>query len=129
MAKSWQEKYEEDKKEQVKRLDFKFADMKEGEIMYISTPQKIAEYINSIPEGENRDILQMRHDLAKKVQADNTCPLTTGIFTRIVAEWSLELISKGKKPIAPFWKVVDPKSSLGKKLSCGPEFIEKMRNS
>lgn len=129
MAKTWQEKYEEEKQELVKRLDTNFADMKAGEMMLISTPQKIAIYINSIPKNENRDLVRMRKDLAKKAKADNTCPLTTGIFTRIVAERSLELMVEGKEPVAPFWKVIDPKSNLAKKLSCGPDMIAQLRES
>ncbi len=128
MAKTWQQKFESKKEEQIKRLDTNFADMKAGDLMLISTPQKIADYINSIPKNENRDLSQMRIDLAKQAKADITCPVTSGIFTRIIAERSLELMAEGKDPIAPFWKVIDPKSSMAKKLSCGPEFIENLRN-
>jgi len=129
MAKTWQEKFETKKVEQIKRLDTNFADMKAGDLMLISTPQKIADYINSIPKDENRDLSQMRIDLAKQAKADITCPVTSGIFTRIIAERSLELMAEGKDPIAPFWKIIDPKSSLAKKLSCGPELIESLRGS
>jgi hypothetical protein len=127
MAKTWQEKFETKKVEQIKILDTNFADMKAGDLMLISTPQKIADYINSIPKNENRDLSQMRINLAKQAKADITCPVTSGIFTRIIAERSLELMAEGKEPVAPFWKVIDPKSSLAKKLSCGPELIEKLR--
>lgn len=127
MNKTWQQKFEEKKTQQVKVLDKDFADIKAGEKMLISTPQKIADYINSIPENENRDLATMRSDLAKDAKADKTCPVTTGIFTRIVAERSLELMAEHKKPIAPFWKVIDPDSPLAKKLSCGPELIAQMR--
>jgi len=127
MSKTWQQKFEEKKTQQVKVLDKDFADIKAGEKMLISTPQKIADYINSIPKNENRDLATMRSDLAKDAKADKTCPVTTGIFTRIVAERSLELMAEDKKPIAPFWKVIDPDSPLAKKLSCGPELIAQMR--
>ncbi|NBP56561.1 hypothetical protein EBU71_08525, partial [bacterium] len=69
MAKTWQEKFETKKVEQIKRLDTNFADMKAGDLMLISTPQKIADYINSIPKDENRDLSQMRIDLAKQAKA------------------------------------------------------------
>ena len=129
MAKTWQEKFETKKVEHIKRLDTNFADMKAGDLMLISTPQKIADYINSIPKDENRDLSQMRIDLAKQAKSDITCPVTSGIFTRIIAERSLELMAEGKEAIAPFWKVIDPKSSLAKKLSCGPELIESLREN
>ena len=127
MAKSWQEKFETKKEEEVKRLDIDFADIKAGETMLISTPAKIVDYINSIPSNENRDLATLRKDLAKRARADKACPVTTAIFTRIIAERSLELMAEAKKPLAPFWKVIDPKSPLAKKLSCGPELLEQMR--
>lgn len=128
MAKTWQQKYEDKKVEVIKRLDIDFADIKSGETMLISTPEKIAEYINNIPEHQNRDLHTMRKDLAVAANTDKTCPVTTAIFTRIIAERSLELMAEGKSPIAPFWKVIDPKSSLAKKLSCGTDFVEQMRS-
>lgn len=127
MRKTWQQKFEYPKKEQIKVLDKDFTDMNAGETMLISTPQKIADYINGIPKHENRNISIMRKDLAKAAGADKTCPLTTGIFTRIVSERSLELMAEGKKPLAPFWKVIEPNSSLAKKLSCGPQLVAKLR--
>jgi hypothetical protein len=129
MAKSWQQKFETKKEEEVKRLEIDFADIKAGETMLISTPAKIAEYINSIPENENRDLATMRKDLAKKAGTDKTCPVSSAIYTRIVAERSLELMAEGSKPLAPFWKVIDPKSPLAKKLSCGPALLQQMRNN
>ena len=38
----------------------------------------------------------------------------------------LEKRSSEKKP-TPFWRVVDPKSNLAKKLGCGSKFIRDMR--
>lgn len=128
MAKTWQQKYEDKKVEEVKLLDIDFADIKAGETMLISTPEKIAEYISTIPEQENRNLQKLRLDLAKAAGTDKTCPVTTSIFTRVVAERSLELMAEGKSPIAPFWKVIEPDSPLAKKLSCGAEFVKQMRS-
>jgi hypothetical protein len=60
--------------------------MPAGALMYISTPQEIDQYIKLIPHGQSLTVQQMRDDLAIKYQADCICPLTTGIFLRIVAE-------------------------------------------
>lgn len=128
MAKSWQEKYEDDRPKQIKVLDRDFADMKKGETMLISTPRDIADYINHLPADKNIDLATMRKDLAKKYKVDKTCPVTTGIFTRIIAERSLELMADNKPPIAPFWKVISPTSPLAHKISCGPELIEQLRS-
>jgi hypothetical protein len=57
------------------------------------------------------------------------CPLTAGIFIRIISEVALEKMSAGDMHVSPFWRVVDPKSPLARKISCGPETIIKLRAS
>ena len=69
----------------------------------------------------------MRKDIALAHNADVTCPVTTGIFLRIVAEFAYEQLKEGKTNITPFWRVVNPRSDLAKKLACGPTFIQEMR--
>lgn len=129
MAKSWQEKFFTRKQIEVKLLEKDFADLKKGTRMLISTPSEIADYIQSIPKHETRNVLQMRKELAIKHGADGTCPLTTGIFLRIVAEVSLGQISQGvsANQVVPFWRVVDPGSALAKKLSCGAQGVAQLR--
>ena len=67
----------------------------------------------------------MRDDLAKVYQADKTCPVTTGIFLRIVSEASYEEYDNGidLNAITPFWRMVNPNSKLAEKLACGIDFI------
>ena len=69
----------------------------------------------------------MRDDLAKKYQANKTCPVTTGIFLRIVSEASYEEYDNGidLNAITPFWRMVNPNSKLARKLACGIDFISK----
>ena len=71
----------------------------------------------------------MRNDLAIEAGADFTCPMTSGIFLRIVCEYHYEKwqLSAKATDLCPFWRMVDPKSELAKKLSFGPNFIEEMR--
>ena len=73
----------------VKRLDKNFSDMKVGENMLIATPKIIDEYIKQIPKGININIKTLRNDLALTYNADTTCPVTTGIFLRIVSDGCL----------------------------------------
>jgi len=71
----------------------------------------------------------MRVDLANSNKADCTCPLTTGIFLRIVAEAAFETINGGNSPdTTPFWRVIEPKASIVKKLSFDGAFIQQMRD-
>jgi hypothetical protein len=125
--KSWQEKFDTTREPVVKVLDTDFADMKAGQKMLISSPREIAAYLRSIPSGSTISLRELRTHLAKKAGADMTCPVTSGIFLRIISERSLELMAEGKEPLAPFWRIVEPGSPLAKKLPISPGFIEEMR--
>jgi hypothetical protein len=124
-ANTWADKYQNRTAPEVKRLDKAFADMPEGGLMLIATPQIIEDYIKEIPEG----LKTMRTDLAYQHNAEYTCPVTTGIFLRIVAEANYEHHQNGKtiEEIAPFWRVIDEKMPLAKKLSFGFEFIRQQK--
>ncbi len=125
---SWTEKLNSGKPSQKKRLEKSFAGMSPGSLMYISTPQEIDAYVRSIPYGNSVSVIKMRGDLAKKHGADFTCPLTTGIFLRIVAEAAFERIdSAGDDVMTPFWRMIEPKSNLAGKLSFDGDFIPRKR--
>ena len=125
---SWKEKLNIDKSFVVKRLDKNFSDMKVGENMLIATPKIIDDYIKQIPKGININIKTLRNDLALTYNADTTCPVTTGIFLRIVSEAAFEDFLNGEKNITPFWRVVDHESKTATKLTCGINFIKKRRS-
>ncbi|MBX2894474.1 MAG: hypothetical protein KF763_03470 [Cyclobacteriaceae bacterium] len=113
----------------VKKLDKDFADMKAGSLMYISNPKTIDAYVRNIPKGKSTDLKTMRNDLAIEHHADVTCPVTTGIFLRIVAEAAHEQFEQGKSigRITPFWRVIDSKMPLAKKLTFGTQLIREQR--
>lgn len=123
--KSWIEKRDLQKEAEVKRLDADFADMKAGEKMLIATPQIVDDYIRHIPKGTETSLVQMRKDLAAAFHADKTCPVTSGIFLRIVAEAAYEEYEKGKaiRKITPFWRIINEKSPAAKKLTFGTDFL------
>jgi hypothetical protein len=128
-AKSWADKYQTRTQIEIKKLDKKFADIPEGGLMLIATPQIIEDYIKHIPKGKTVNLKTMRQDLANTYHAEYTCPLTTGIFLRIVAEANYEQYQQGKPvaEIAPFWRVIDEKMPLAKKLSFDAAFIRAQR--
>ncbi len=129
--KSWLDKLYEKKEAKVKHIDFKFADIPEDSEMYIATPQIIDNYIKQIPEGKKVSVLSMRKDLAIENNAEYTCPVTTGIFLRIVAEANYEKYAQTNslKDITPFWRIIEPNSALVKKLTFGKDFIIEQRNA
>lgn len=61
--------------------------------------------------------------------AGYSCPITSGIFLRIVSELAYQQYQNGTplKQITPFWRMIDKKGPLAKKLSFGYEFIEEMQ--
>jgi hypothetical protein len=129
-GKTWTDKVNDPNKvHQVKKLDKDFADMPANSMMLIATPKIIDDYVRQIPKGKSVSLSTMRKDLASEYHAEYTCPVTSGIFLRIVSEAAHEQWERGKAltKIAPFWRVVDEKSALNKKLSFGPDFVKQQR--
>ena len=124
--KSWVFKRENCKSHQIKILSKNIVGMSKGSKMLIANTKIIDEFINKIPSGDFIEIKELRNTLAKQFDCDVTCPLTTGIFIRIVSEAAYEEYKSGKslEVITPFWRTIDPKSNLAKKLDCGIDFIK-----
>jgi ABC-type uncharacterized transport system ATPase subunit len=125
MKKTWLDKLNETKEPKLKRIDIDFADIPAGSNMFIATPKIIDMYIQEIGVGKRVDTKTLRKDLALAHNADYTCPVTTGIFLRIVAEANYEKLQQGKnvEEITPFWRVIEPNSVLAKKLTFGQDFL------
>ncbi len=127
--KTWIEKLNSDKAPQLKVIDKAFADIPAGGSMLIATPKLIEEHLREIPEGHQTTIKALRNDLAIKNNAEYTCPVTTGIFLRTVAEAANELREKGTPvdQLPPFWRAINENSNLVHKLSFGTDFLIQMR--
>jgi hypothetical protein len=119
------------KKKEPKRvvLETRFAGIAAGSILYVATPDIVADYVRKIPAGQTRSIPQMRRDLAKKNKADATCPVSTAIFLRSVAEISLKQMAEGAgaSEVTPFWRIVDPGSPIAKRMALEADWIEAQR--
>lgn len=125
MPKTWEEKFNSAKPHQVKQIDKDFADIPAGSTMLIATPKIIADHLSQIPVGHSTDMKKIRTDLANEYGAGYTCPVTTGIFLRTVAEHGHEQVESGKglEEVPPFWRAIDSRSSTIKKLSFDTGFI------
>lgn len=115
MAKSLTEKFEKDSKI-VKVIEKEFWGHKPGDSMLIASPRIFAETIKSIPAGNFVPFEKLRENLAQKEGTDFTCPMTTGIFTRIAVEYWEEDPTRLNGEL-PFWRVVSQKDNFFKKLS------------
>ncbi len=87
--------------------------------MLIPKPLDINALIHRVPKGKLATVIQIRDKLAKDAHANCCCPLTTGIFLRIVAEVAEEDLRSGKKEVTPYWRVVKADGSLNEKFPGG----------
>ena len=116
---SWIDKRDSNYSYKIKPFTKSFADITEGSKMLVATPLIINSYIKKVPFGTVTNLSSLRDDLALEFQVDKTCPVSTAIFLKIVANASYEELSLGIdiSEVAPFWRVVDPDSKLAKKLN------------
>ena len=105
----------------IKVLDKGFSDISAGDKMLISSPEKIADFIYAIPKGSFFTIKELRRGLALKAGADKTCPVTTGIFLRMAIEQNKDDVN------FPYWRVIDEKHPVVKKLNLDRNLIQKRR--
>ena len=71
--------------------------MSAGEKMLISSPEKISEFIFTMPKVSYLSTKELRRKLALKAGADNTCPVTTGIFLSMAIEQHKDNVN------LPYW--------------------------
>ena len=129
MAKTAAEQLNADRKEKRVVLAKGFAGIKAGDTMFVATPRIVDAYIRTIPQGEERSIRRLRNDLARKWQADATCPVSTAIFLRIAAQAAIDEMRAGKPPgqVSPFWRVIRGEDRIAKKLTVDSAWIDTQR--
>lgn len=91
----------------------------DGRKILVPTPLMADEIIRTAPKGKLITTNQIRKKLAKPYKADSTCPMTLGIFLRIISEAAEEDRQAGKKQITPYWRVVKDDGSLNPKYPGG----------
>lgn len=111
------------------KLEFDFAGIKAGQMMFVGTPLLIDSYIHGIPHGETRAIPALRNELARRNKCDASCPVSTSIFIRMVAEAALEEMSEGRtvSEVAPFWRVLEGGDKITRKLAVDPGWVDQQR--
>ncbi len=92
-----------------------------GRRVLVPTPMMVDELVRTVPRRKLITVGQIRQRLALSFQAESTCPLTTGIFLRIISEAAEEHRQAGKKQITPYWRVVKDDGSLNPKFPGGIE--------
>lgn len=121
MRKTWRQKLEEEHPEHGKIVDVPPKMQNRFLIgkMLIPKPLDIDALIKRVPKGKLATVIQIRDKLAKDAEVNCCCPLTTGIFLRIVAEVAEEDLRNGKKEVTPYWRVVRADGSLNERFPGG----------
>ena len=84
---------------------------KTGASMLIPTPMLVAEELRSVRRGGLVRPAEIRERLARRFDAAECCPLVTGIFFSIIAGATEEAVALGRRPVAPWWRVVEDRKS------------------
>ena len=118
-------------KKQIKKvvMDKTWGGMKPGDTMLVATPLMVDAHVRSIPHGKTETIPELRDALAKAEACSGTCPLSTSIFVRMVAEAALEDIADGKPvaEVSPFWRVITSQDKIATRLNVDPAWIDEQR--
>ena len=127
--KTWREKRDLEKQPKRVRLDADFAGIRAGQMLFVGTPRLVDDYVRRIPRGETRSIERLRRELARAHRCDATCPVSTAIFLRIAAEAAWEELESGRpiEEVTPFWRALEPGSTIAKKLRVDSQFIAHQR--
>ncbi len=124
------EKLKRKKSPKKVNLEFDFAGIKAGSMMFVGTPMIVDDYVRKIPYGKSKPIPAMRNELARRNKCDATCPVSTAIFVRMVAEAAIEEMEEGvsAQEVAPFWRLIESKDKVAGKLNIDPEWIDHQRS-
>ena len=120
MATPWREKLtsETGNYGKVVEIPAKMLDQYGAGTMLIARPLDIQALIQQIPEGKLLTVRGLMDRLAVDAGTNTTCPMTTGIFLRIVAEVA-ELDRADGNPVAPYWRVLKKGGKLNPKFPGG----------
>lgn len=122
-TKTWKEKLHNNKEKlpEVKTIDKPKMIEKyvEGK-MVIPAPLEINELAKQIPEGMIVTSAQMREYFNEEYDAVYTCPMTTGIFSKIVA-FAAEEDREAGNDFTPYWRLLKTKGEINEKFPGGIE--------
>lgn len=90
--------------------------------MLLAPPIEYHEIMSKIPEGKVITMVEIREYLAKKYNAEFTCPLTAGIFISLASKASEE---RDDNKIV-FWRTLKKDGELNPKFPGGIEYQKEM---
>lgn len=88
--------------------------------MVIVSPAHFRDALKLVPKGYVVTLSELRRKFAADYQVKGTCPLTSGIFLRIVGEAAEEARDEGcLEDVTPYWRVVRDDGSMFGKFPVG----------
>lgn len=114
----WRDKLERQQEPKIVDIPPRMAHFGKG-TMVIPRPLDVDRLIRNVGHGKLVTVFQLREELARRNRANVACPLTTGIFIRIVAEAAEEDRRAGTKAITPYWRVLSSDGALNPKFPGG----------
>jgi hypothetical protein len=117
--KSWKEKLHNQDHSKIIEIPARMAKRLGTGTMLIPKPLDVDALIRKAKKGKLLTVSEIRSKLARDNKVDTACPLTTGIFVRIVAEAAEEDLRDGKKQVTPYWRVIRDDGSLNEKFPGG----------
>ncbi len=115
--KSWQEKLDNASRPHVVAAPERWVSGAKNKTMLIPSAWELDAIVRQIPAGQTRKMSDIRAAMAAAHGSDITCPMTSGIFLRMLAEYAEEQREAGKEDITPYWRVTDDKGKLLPKLA------------
>lgn len=103
--------------------------LRAGDRILMPSGDMIEAYIRAIPRGEAQDVPMMRRTLAEGHDAATTCPVTTGIHLRAIAEAAHAALEAGASSgeVVPVWRVLERKASVLRRLPFDPAWLLALR--
>jgi hypothetical protein len=122
---TWKDRLEESSGIDIRPVPEGRTGMTPGKSMLYPSARMINEAIRAIPRGQSVTPNELRSELARRHDAEYTCPVTTTIMLRIVTEAANEA-HRGGAPltdITPVWRVLDKRASALRKLTFDPTYL------
>ncbi len=100
-----------------------------GALMLYPSARMLNEAIQAIPAGQSVSPKELRARLARQYDVTYTCPVTTTLMLRVVAEAANEALVDGVSldDVTPVWRVLSRSDSAMRKLTFDPEWILEQR--
>jgi hypothetical protein len=118
--KTWREKLADDKDlPKVVKISGRMTKRWGKGTIAIPAPREVDSIMRRVPEGKLITINEIRQRVARKHNATQGCPITTGIFAWIAAHAAEEAAAEGKSDITPYWRTLKTGGELNPKYPGG----------